>query len=290
MTAAVRTSGLTKRYGDLFAVRDVTLEIERGVVYGLIGPNGAGKTTTLAMLASLLAPTAGEVEVLGFDPSRQSLDVRRRVGYMPDVVGVYDDLRVDEYLQFFAAAYRVPRREWKGLVDGLLELVDLTGKASAMVNDLSRGMKQRLSLARALVHDPELLLLDEPASGLDPRARIDLRELLAALSELGKTIIISSHVLAELEEMCDEVAIVEAGALLVAGPPRVILDRLGAGRSIRVRLADGDERTYTVMGDEEQEELLRRLVVDEELRVVEFVETGAGLEELFLRVTRGAVQ
>ena len=185
-TPAVRTRGLTKRFGDLFAVDDLDLEVPRGSVFGLIGPNGAGKTTTFSILASLLAPTDGHVGVGGIDPVRDPRAVRRIIGYMPDVMGVYDNLRVSEYIEFFAAAYQVPRNRWPALIDGLLELVDLSDKRDAMVDSLSRGMKQRLSLARALVHDPDMLILDEPASGLDPRARIDLRGLLGGAGGHGE--------------------------------------------------------------------------------------------------------
>jgi ABC-2 type transport system ATP-binding protein len=286
---AVVTRGLTKAYGSLIAVNDLDLEVPAGAVFGLIGPNGAGKTTTMSILASLLKPTAGEALVAGFDPVSQAREVRRRVGYMPDVVGVYDNLRVDEYLQFFAGAYKVPKTSWPALVDGLLELVDLTTKRSAIVNDLSRGMKQRLSLARALVHDPQVLILDEPASGLDPRARIDLRALITELQAMGKTILISSHILPELQEVCSHIAIIEAGRLLAHGEPRNILDRLGHGRTIAVRFAGGEERTYTVADEREQGELLRRLI-DEGHTVVEFTQTGDGLEELFLAITKGVVQ
>ena len=181
------------------------------------------------MIATLLRPTSGSLSVLGHDPARAPREVRRQLGYMPDVLGVYDNLRVDEYLQFFAASYRVPRKEWPGLVDGLLELVDLNVKSTSLVNSLSRGMKQRLSLARTLVHDPELLVLDEPASGLDPRARVELRDTLRQLNQMGKTIIVSSHILAELEEMCTEVAIMEAGKLLASGTPRQIMDTARPG-------------------------------------------------------------
>ena len=289
MTAAVEVRGLTKRYGDLFAVADLDLTIAPGTVFGLIGPNGAGKSTTFLVLASLLRPTSGTVRVAGVDPVADPRGVRARLGYMPDVMGVYDGLRVDEYLQFFAAAYRVPRATWPGLVDSLLELVDLTGKRGAMVNSLSRGMKQRLSLARALVHDPDVLVLDEPASGLDPRARVELRGLLAELAAMGKTIVISSHILAELEEMCDEVGIMEAGRLLAVGTPRSIGDRVGSGRRIRVRLAGGEVEEHTVGSEEEQRDLLARLVAAGR-PVVEFTETSSGLEELFLRVTKGDVR
>ena len=290
MTVAVQLTNVTKLYGTLAAVADLNLEIPAGSAFGLIGPNGAGKSTTFAMIATLLAPSSGVVRVAGHDPVRDPRDVRRRVGYMPDVMGVYDNLRVDEYLEFFAASYGIDRESWRGLVDGLLELVDLGVKREAMVDSLSRGMKQRLSLARALVHDPDVLVLDEPASGLDPRARIELRSLLAELRAMGKTVIISSHILAELEEMCSHVAIMEAGRLLASGTPSEIFETLAGGRDVAVRLAGGEVRHYTVADDAEQAELIRRLVVDEGLPVVGVTEHERGLEDLFLRVTQGIVQ
>jgi ABC-2 type transport system ATP-binding protein len=286
---AVDTTGLTKRYGELVAVNDLHLAVPSGSVFGLIGPNGAGKSTTFAMMAGLLRPSSGSLKVCGLDPARDSRDVRRRLGYMPDVLGVYDNLRVDEYLEFFAASYGIPRASWANLVSDLLELVELGVKRNAMVNSLSRGMKQRLSLARALVHDPEFLILDEPASGLDPRARVELRELLKSLNALGKTIVISSHILAELEEVCSDVAIMEAGRLLASGPPREILQQLGGARSVRVRFADGRVEAHTVADDREQAELLRTLVLGGQ-DVVEFVEDSGGLEQLFLALTEGIVQ
>lgn len=288
--AAIAATGLTKRYGSLLAVNDMHLVVPHGSIFGLIGPNGAGKSTTFAMIASLLRPTSGTLSVMGFDPVKHPKAVRRTMGYMPDVLGVYDNLRVDEYLEFFAAAYKIPSREWPGLIDGLLELVELTVKKTAMVNSLSRGMKQRLSLARSLVHDPQLLILDEPASGLDPRARVELRDLLRNLNGMGKTIVISSHILAELEEVCSDVAIMEAGKLLASGPPRTILDSLGGARTLRVRFAGGTAETFTVNDDAEQAALLRRLIVDEERDVVEFVEESGGLEQLFMSITQGIVQ
>jgi ABC-2 type transport system ATP-binding protein len=287
---AVSIRGLTKRYGDVVAVRDLDLEIERGTVYGLIGPNGAGKTTTFAVLASLLRPSAGSVQLLGIDPGDRPAEVRRIMGYMPDVLGVYDDLRVDEYLDFFASSYRIPKPRRPAVIEGLLELVDLVDKRRAAVNSLSRGMKQRLSLARALVHDPEVLILDEPASGLDPRARVELRNLLVELKDMGKTIVISSHILAELEEMCTEIAIMEAGKLLASGTPRQIMDTLGRAKSISVRFTDGTSETFTVADDAEQVALLRRLALDEERGVLEFREEHFGLEELFMSITEGIVQ
>jgi len=282
---AIRTVELGKVYDGVVALAQVNLEVPAGALFGLIGPNGAGKTTALAILASVVAPTSGHVEVLGFDPAKDPRRLRQAVGYMPDALGVYEGLQVDEYLEFFAAAYRIPRAHWRGLIDGLLELVDLQTKRDAMVNTLSRGMKQRLSLARALVHDPVVLILDEPASGLDPRARFDLRSLLLDLRTLGKTVLVSSHILSELEEMCTDIAIMGEGRLLAAGPPDAIRDKLQMGRTVVVRLQDGKELTYDVADDEEQRLLLRRLVVDEGLPVLEFSASQRGLEDLFLRIT-----
>ena len=290
MTAAVRTVALMKRYGNLTAVNDLDLEVPEGSVFGLIGPNGAGKSTTFAILASILSPTSGTAEVAGFDPSSDPRSVRRHLGYMPDVLGVYDNLRVDEYLEFFAAAHELRRSSWPGLIDGLLELVGLEVKREAMVESLSRGMKQRLALARALVHDPDVLVLDEPASGLDPRARVELRTLLGELRAMGKTVVISSHILTEMEEMCSHVAIMEAGRLLAAGEPGEIGDRLRGGHEVVVRLAGGEVLRYTASGEAAQRDLLYRLVVDEGLPVVEFREEGTGLEQLFMDVTEGTVQ
>ena len=283
---AIRTRGLTKRFGDLFAVDDLDLEVPRGSVFGLIGPNGAGKTTTFSILASLLSPTDGEVEVGGIDPvarpPRRAPDRglhARRDGRLrrPAGVGVPRVLR-----------RRLPAARTAGgraLVDGLLELVDLSDKRDAMVDSLSRGMKQRLSLARALVHDPDILILDEPASGLDPRARIDLRGLLAELAAMGKTVIISSHILAELEEMCSHVAILDSGKVLAQGSPGDISAELAGHRTVLVRLAGGEVRRHQVADEAEQAALVRRLVVDEGLAVVEVTGDGDGLEDLFLRVT-----
>jgi len=285
---AIRLASLTKSYGPLTAVDDLTLEVPRGSVYGLIGPNGAGKTTTLAIMASILLPTSGVVEVAGYDPKVAPREVRRRVGFMPDVLGVVADLRVDEYLDFFAAAYEVPSASRKELTDTLLELVDLTVKRDSMVDSLSRGMKQRLSLARALVHDPDILILDEPASGLDPRARIELRGLLLELQKIGKTIVISSHILSELEDVCSDVAIMEAGSLLTAGSTVSIRNQLPTERVVKVRLATGEEHEFVVENEDEQVDLLRKLV-QEGLPVVEY-SVGRVLEDVFMQVTKGKVQ
>jgi len=280
---------LTKKYGKLTALDNLDLDIPRGSIYGMIGPNGAGKSTTFAILATLLRPTSGTASIGGFSPYDDPKSVRKIVGYMPDVMGVYDRLRVDEYLEFYAASFKVDRALWPDLVDGLLELVDLDIKRTAMVDDLSRGMKQRLSLARALVHDPDLLILDEPASGLDPRARIEFRELLLQLSEMGKTIVISSHILVELQQVCSDIAVIEAGRLLAAGAPAEILDRLGGGRHVNVRFVDGESERFSVADESEQAALLKRLI-EEGRDVVEFAEAKHDLEDLFLQITEGIVQ
>ncbi|MBI5726061.1 MAG: ABC transporter ATP-binding protein [Planctomycetes bacterium] len=239
--------GLTKYYGKLAAVVNLNLTIKAGDIFGFIGPNGAGKTTTMRVLATLLKPTSGRAVIDGADVLREGQKVRRLVGYMPDFMGVYDDLKVYEYLEFFAAAFSVPRAKRRQIIEGVLELTDLTGKKGALVDSLSRGMQQRLQLARVLIHDPKVLILDEPASGLDPRARIELRELLRELKTMGKTIMISSHILSELEEMCDNVGIIEHGSLVFSGTMQEIHSRLGANRKIRIRVGTDPQRACELL-------------------------------------------
>jgi ABC-2 type transport system ATP-binding protein len=235
---AIETHGLTKTFGKHTAVDGLSLAVPRGTVFGLIGPNGAGKTTTLRMLAGLVEPSGGTIRLGGraADGMRHTSKVHRMVGYMPDFFGVYEDMRSWEYLDFFARCYGIPAERRAQLVDELLDLVDLTGKRDADVNTLSRGMKQRLCLAHALAHDPQILLLDEPASGLDPRARLEMRELLIELRSLGKTIVVSSHILPELEDMCDLIGIMERGRLLASGDVGDIERMSGAGRDVRIRV------------------------------------------------------
>src|SRR5437588_884797 len=213
----IETRDLTKMYGELYALDRLTLKLERGDVYGFIGPNGAGKTTTMRILATLLNPTWGEATVNGYSIYNGAKDIRRVMGYMPDFFGVYDDMKVIEYLEFFAAAYRIKGAERRKKCDQVLELVDLGYKRDALVTSLSRGMTQRLGLARVLLHEPQVLLLDEPASGLDPRARIEMRELLKELRSMGKTILVSSHILPELADICNKIGIIERGKLLFDG-------------------------------------------------------------------------
>jgi ABC-2 type transport system ATP-binding protein len=211
----IETKDLTKKYGDLFAVKALNLDLKKGDVFGFIGPNGAGKTTTMRILATLLNPTWGEAYVCGYSIYTNPKDIRRLIGYMPDFFGVYDDMKVIEYLEFFAAAYRISGPKRRKICDEVLELVDLGYKREALVTSLSRGMTQRLGLARVLLHDPQVLLLDEPASGLDPRARIEIRGLLKELRNMGKTIMVSSHILPELADICNKIGIIERGELLV---------------------------------------------------------------------------
>jgi ABC-2 type transport system ATP-binding protein len=227
---------LTKNFGNLVAVSNLDLHVGAGDIFGFIGPNGAGKTTTMRILVTLLEPTSGEAFIDGLDVRKKGKEVRRRVGYMPDFMGVYDDLKVFEYLEFFAAAFGIEYAKRKTIVDGVLELTDLVSKQEALVDSLSRGMQQRLGLARVLIHDPKVLILDEPASGLDPRARIEMRELLRELKRMGKTIMISSHILSELEEICDVIGIVEHGQLVFSGTLEEIRPKLGIQSKIRVRV------------------------------------------------------
>jgi ABC-2 type transport system ATP-binding protein len=222
----IETNELTKMYGDLYALNRLNLTLHQGDVYGFIGPNGAGKTTTMRILATLLNPSWGEATVCGYSIYTGSKEIRRVIGYMPDFFGVYDDMKVIEYLEFFASAYRIKGAARRKICEEVLELVDLTYKRDALVTSLSRGMTQRLGLARTLLHDPQVLLLDEPASGLDPRARIEMRALLKELRTMGKTILVSSHILPELADICNKIGIIEQGCLLVNGEVTEVMRRV----------------------------------------------------------------
>jgi ABC-2 type transport system ATP-binding protein len=247
MAAIVETRNLTRRYGPTLALDHLNLEIPQGAIFGFIGPNGAGKTTTMRILTTLLTPTDGEAWVAGRSVLKEPLGVRKVVGFMPDFFGVYDNMKVWEYLDFFGRSYGVPPARRAHLIGELLDLVDLSHKRDSFVMTLSRGMKQRLSLARTMIHDPALLILDEPASGLDPRARIELRELLKELRALGKTVMISSHILTELAEMCSHIAIIERGRLLAAGDVQTILRSLQPHRTLEVRVLDGAARAEELL-------------------------------------------
>jgi ABC-2 type transport system ATP-binding protein len=310
MNPIIRTEGLVKRYDGTLAVAGIDLAIDEGEIFGLVGPNGAGKTTTLRILATLLQPSSGDAEIAGFSVTRNPDDVRRVLGFMPDSFGVYDDMKVWEYLDFFARCYGIPADRRRRMIGDLLELVDLADKRDTYVQGLSRGMQQRLCLAHALVHDPQVLLLDEPASGLDPRARVELRELLRELRVLGKTIVISSHILPELEELCTSVAIVDRGEVLAHGRVSDIERRLRFGAVLRVHVlaegdaletarahfaADPDVASATILddgtielgfrGDDAASARLLAASVAAGIPVVTFARAASDLEELFLQVT-----
>ena len=237
----IAVESLHKRYGGQVALQEVDFSVPKGEIFGFVGPNGAGKTTTIRILATLAAPDAGTATVGGISVMHDPLGVRELIGYMPDFFGVYDRLTAEEYLEFYAACHGVPRRRRRKVAHELLELVDLGSRANDQVDTLSRGMKQRLCLARALVHDPSVLLLDEPASGLDPRARIEMRELIRELRRMGKTILVSSHILPELEELCTWIGFIDQGRMVAAGPMLDVRNRVIPGRRLRVELFDADD-------------------------------------------------
>jgi ABC-2 type transport system ATP-binding protein len=307
----IETRDLTKMYGDLYALNRLTLKLEKGDVYGFIGPNGAGKTTTMRILATLLNPTWGEATVCGYSIYNNSKEIRRVIGYMPDFFGVYDDMKVIEYLEFFAAAYRIKGPERKQKCEQVLELVDLGYKRDALVTSLSRGMTQRLGLARVLLHEPQVLLLDEPASGLDPRARIEMRGLLKELRSMGKTILVSSHILPELADICNKIGIIERGKLLFDGDVESAIRQVRQNLVYLVSVANGLnatarshlERNGDVQNVEfnEQDDFLRvtlkdgvkdgsfiaELLVKSNLRLKMLKEEEINLEDVFMGITKG---
>jgi ABC-2 type transport system ATP-binding protein len=307
-TDVVQVENLRIRYGKLEAVRGITFKIPRGEVFGFIGPNGAGKSSTIRVLATLQKDFEGRVRINGVDVRRNPDKVRTMMGYMPDFFGVYEDLTAREYLHFFAAAYRIPTSRRAGIVDDVLQLTDLTHKIDSQVDSLSRGMKQRLALARVLLHDPDLLLLDEPASGLDPRARIEFRELLKALQEMGKTILVSSHILHELAQFCTRIGIIEAGQLVAEGSLNDIYRLLSIKRIVHVQvagelkpLAIGLRSVKGIAQVEEQTDRLAIHVHEDELPIEdlhqELVRLGAkirmfqpeamDMETAFMKLTEG---
>jgi ABC-2 type transport system ATP-binding protein len=308
---AVQTNGLTRMYGTIPALYGLDLTVNKGDLFGFIGSNGAGKTTTLRILATFLAPSAGQARVLGHDVVRDADAVRHVIGYMPDFFGVYKDMEVTEYLDFFGACYKIPTAQREKSVNDVLELVGLTEKKGALIGALSRGMQQRLGLARVLIHDPQVLLLDEPASGLDPRARIEMMAILQELQRLGKTIIISSHILSELQTLCNRVAIIEKGKLIYSGPVQGVRDQMSQGRVIWVRVSsdqaqavellktrpeilevspvDGEIKV-TLTGHDVDHSIVADVLVRGGARLTELREDEIGLEEVFMRVTRGETQ
>jgi len=309
----IKIQHVYKRYHTIHALEDLSLEIPQGAIYGLIGPNGAGKTTLLRILGALISPTVGQVWFDNKEVTRSPTAIQRKVGYMPDFFGVYPDLTTGEYLEFYAGIHGISRSKRAGVVRDLLELVDLTPKRDAAVEDLSRGMKQRLCLARALIHDPEILLLDEPAAGLDPRARVEFRELLRTLQGMGKTIVISSHILLELAEMCSDIAIIRAGQLVIAGDVEHVTRSLGGGQRVEVRVLeratdarqllkempeisnvmdgsnDGEVIQAEYMGDDRTLHNILAALMAHDVPVISFAPRRAAdrLEEVYMSITEG---
>ena len=306
----ITLTGFGKDYGDFTAVGELDLHIEAGETFGFIGPNGAGKSTTIRFLATLLRATRGRGEVAGCDVMADPVGVRQAVGYMPDNFGVYDGMRVWEFLDFFAVAYRIGRKDRKQIIDNVLELLDLTHKRDDFVNGLSRGMKQRLCLAKTLVHDPPVLILDEPASGLDPRARVEVKELLKELRRMGKTILISSHILTELADCCTSIGIVERGQLLMSGPIDTVYRQIRRNRHVEIQFVANAEAGMSILRssphlrsieqeptcvvaeletDDEGLATLMETMIAEGVRLRSFNDRAPTLEDVFMTVTKGLV-
>lgn len=309
---AVETVNLTRVFGAITALDSLNLAVQPGDLFGFIGSNGAGKTTTLRILATFLAPSSGTARILGNDVIRQADAVRHVIGYMPDFFGVYKDMEVTEYLDFFGACYKIPTAQREKTVADVLELVGLTEKRGAIIGALSRGMQQRLGLARVLIHDPKLLLLDEPASGLDPRARIEMMAILQELQRLGKTIIISSHILSELQTLCNRVAIIEKGKLIYSGPVQGVREQMASGLTYWILpqgdpapaiaalkalpavadavAVDGQVKVTFANPESVDPSILAVTLVQGGVKFTGLWEDELGLEEVFLRVTRGETQ
>lgn len=307
----IQTINLTKRYGKLIALNNLHLNLEEGECFGYIGPNGAGKTTTIRILATLLQPTWGEARVCGHVVGYESRKIRPLIGYVPDFFGAYEDMVVQEYLEFFAAAYGIVGQKRTQIVGDVLELTDLSYKVDALVDSLSRGMKQRLSIARVLLHDPKVLLLDEPASGLDPRARIEIRALLKELHRMGKTIIISSHILPELADLCTSIGILERGEMVYQGSVSEALRRARVGTVVHVMTPDDQEKARGVLvqlkgvtdvqrrdgmlvcnlaSDTRDFSFIAKALLANDLRIAEIKQEEINLETAFMRLTKGIVQ
>jgi ABC-2 type transport system ATP-binding protein len=314
LSTIIETQNLTHRYGKLTAVDAISLKIEQGGIFGFIGPNGAGKTTTMRILCTLLRPTSGDAWIGGCSVRKDPRGVRRQIGYMPDFFGVYDEMKVWEYLDFFASCYDIEAKKRSGLIDDLLQLVDLSHRRDDYVDSLSRGMKQRLCLARTLTHDPQVLILDEPASGLDPRARIEIRELLRELQAMGKTIFFSSHILLEVAEICTTIGIIEAGQLVASGSMDEIQGQQHT-RRVRIAVTDRARETQTMLqsmpsvlsaliekqrerraeivadftGDDAAQAAILSQLMEARLPVVGFQEEKVDLEAVFMQRTKGIV-
>ena len=304
----IKTVGLTKKYDDLFAINSIELDLQKGDLFGFIGPNGAGKTTTMRIISTLLQPSWGEAYVDGNSIYTNPKEIRRLVGYMPDFFGVYDDMKVIEYLEFFAAAYRIKGKKRRDVCEKMLEIVDLAFKRDAYATTLSRGQTQRLGLARVMLHDPQVLLLDEPLSGLDPRARIDMRNLLRRLGKMGKTIIVSSHILPELADICNKIGIIDRGVMNVNGSVTDVMKRLRKNVVLHVRVSgdtsaaanlleqiemvdsveakDGKLIVKIIEGVEDYSDLSTQLV-EQGHKLLEFREDELTLEKAFMALTQG---
>jgi ABC-2 type transport system ATP-binding protein len=299
---------LNKRYGKFYAVNDLNLSIQEGEIFGFVGPNGAGKSTTMKIICGLLTATSGTVMVDGVDALRHNNKIKEKIGYMPDFFGVYDDLKVDEYLDFYASIYKIKDANRQKTISDLLELVDLGHKRDAYVDNLSRGMKQRLCLARSLIHNPKLLILDEPASGLDPRARVEMKAILKNLKDMGKTIVISSHILSELAEMCTSIGVIDSGKLVISGTVSEIMQQIYSKRLIKIKVNDKLEDAVMILkefpfidkittgentiqagfdgGDEDMSRVLNTLV-NRAIPVATFAQLDGNLEDVFMKVTKG---
>ncbi len=304
----IEAHDLTKRYGELYAIRSIELDLSEGDLFGFIGPNGAGKTTTMRVIATLLQPTWGEAYVGGHSIYTNPKEIRRLVGYMPDFFGVYDDMKVIEYLEFFAAAYRIRGVERRKVCNRMLEIVDLDFKRDAFANTLSRGQTQRLGLARVLLHDPQVLLLDEPLSGLDPRARIEMRNLLKRLGEMGKTVIVSSHILPELADVCNKIGIIDRGVMNVNADVADVLKQIRRSVELRIEVADRTEQAAIALESQDDvasvqiqkngmlvtlnEEVvefshLAAILIDQGFHLRTFSENVLDLEAAFMALTKG---
>jgi ABC-2 type transport system ATP-binding protein len=306
----IEITNFCKQYGDFTAVENLTLSIGAGELFGFIGPNGAGKSTTIRFLATLLKATHGEATVNGCSVTKDPLGVRRSVGYMPDNFGVYDGMKVWEFLDFFAVAYQIPRTKRKQVIGDVLELLDLTHKRDDFVNGLSRGMKQRLCMAKTLVHDPPVLILDEPTSGLDPRARLEVKALFKELRRMGKTILISSHILTELADTCTSIGIIERGQLLLHGPMDEVYRRIRRNRVIEIKFLSGQaaglsiirsrpelldlqvensSATFEMKAEDDQVASLLDDLVAAGVKMRSYAEKDPSLEDVFMMVTKGLV-
>ena len=299
---------LKKSFGKFTALNSLSMNITDNSIFGFVGPNGAGKTTTMKIMAGLLKADSGNIYINGEDVLKNPQKIRDKIGYMPDFFGVYDDLKVTEYMDFYAGTYYIPYADRPSLIDSLLEIVDLSDKKDAYVDSLSRGMKQRLCLARSLIHDPNLIILDEPASGLDPRARVEMKEVLKQLKEMGKTIIVSSHILPELAEMCSEIGIIDHGQLVTQGTVNEIMNKIHKNRIVRVKTSSAKDtlirllKEQTKVGeitenadniefvfdgnDNDLTSILRNIIMNG-IPVFSFGEAEGNLEEIFMTVTGG---